>query len=116
MPNQEIVIIASSVVFCLGVVFKGFFSAAGKDLWAITKLKFKGIVKSDFEVETDFKPKIYKVQNCTWIPEENLENKENHKWKYYPHLKSGGRCYRLVGEGKFAKKEYYMVTPNAERI
>jgi hypothetical protein len=45
-----------------------------------------------------------------------LANKEKHQWTYYPHPNNGKRCYRLVGEGKFAKKEYFMVTPNAMRV
>ncbi|ACR11964.1 hypothetical protein TERTU_4457 [Teredinibacter turnerae T7901] len=114
MEFENAVIIAL-VVFCLSVLFKGFLSAAGKDLWVFLKESLLQRMEKEMEVGPDFKAKVYPEQNCTWIPEENIQNKERHKWAYYPHPKNGKKCFRLVGEGKFTRKEYFMVTPNAKR-
>jgi len=116
MLEMKTALITASIFVCVGVIFKGFLSAAGRDLWAYSKKKISGYLERELEVDSGFKAKVYAIQNCTWIPEENIENKENQKWKYYPHPKNGKKCFRLIGEGKFAKKEYFMVTPNANKI
>jgi hypothetical protein len=114
--EDEVALTIAILVLCLTIMFKGFFTAAGKDLWSFLKEKFLRHVEKEIEVESEFKAKLYPIQNCTWIPEENLSNKERHNWIYYPHPKNGKKCFRLVGEGKFAKKEYFMVTPNAKKV
>ena len=115
MMELDITVIIALTLFCLGILFKGFLSAAGKELWSLLKDKILERLTKEEEVEPEFKAIIYPIQNCTWIPEENLPNKEKHNWFYYPHPKNGKKCFRLVGEGKFPKKEYFMVTPNAKR-
>jgi hypothetical protein len=102
--------------FVLGAVVGSFFSSAGADLYALAKRSALRAITTEHEVEHDFKSTIYAEQHCAWIPEENLPNKEKHKWQYCPHPKLGGRCYRVLGNEKFPRKEYLMVTPNAQRV
>jgi hypothetical protein len=116
MIEIETAVILALAAFIIASISKGFLSAAGKDFWTLLKSRTKNRFIKEVEVDPEFIAHIFPVQNCTWIPEENLANKEKHQWTYYPHPNNGKRCYRLVGEGKFAKKEYFMVTPNAIRV
>ena len=102
--------------FVLGTFFGSFLSAAGASAWrSVAELAKEGL-KSEHEVEPSFRSALYAEQNVDWIPEGNLKNKETHSWTYHPHPNRVGKCYRVSGEGKFLKKEYLMVTPNAQRL
>ena len=109
---------AISILFFLvtSFIFKGFFSAAGKDMRKHIKEKTKSLKRVSMEVPNDFRASIYPVSNCTWIHESNIKNKEKKKWKYYPHPKTKGKCYRALVKGNLIEKEYFMVTPEAKKI
>jgi hypothetical protein len=104
------------VLLAISVILRGFLSAAGKDMWEHVKEKTKSLRRIPTEVPNDFKASIYPVSNCTWIPESNIQNKEKQKWKYYPHPKTKGKCYRSIVKGNVIEKEYFMVTPEAKKV
>jgi hypothetical protein len=104
------------IIVAIGYIFRGLFSAAGKDLWDYIKENTANLRRVSMEVPHDFKAVIYPIQNCTWISEENIKNKEKHKWKYYPHPKSGGKCFRTLNKGNVVLKEYFMITPDAKKV
>ena len=100
------------VGFVIGALSGSFLGAAGKDLYDFVKRQFK----QSYEVDPGYVSTLYPPQNCAWIPEENLKNKEKNKWGYHPHPARGGKCFRTTSNSKFPKKEYLMVTPNAKKL
>ena len=45
-----------------------------------------------------------------------IRRREKKKWKYYPHPKTKGKCYRALVKGNLVEKEYFMVTPEAKKV
>lgn len=58
--------------FVIGALSGSFLSAAGRDLYDFVKRQ----LKQSHEVEPGYVSTLYPPQNCAWIPEENLKNKE----------------------------------------
>lgn len=116
MPEMTEKVIWGIGGFIAGIFFKTFVSEFSKDLYKYTKSKVKFLMQSEHEVESEFKSQIYAKSNYTWIPSENVDNKLKNKWFFHPHPQYGGKCIRIVGDPKFPKKEYLMVTSGAKRI
>lgn len=96
------------------VVFSGFGTEAGKDLYQLVKRRFDNSPPEPQEVGQSFSPTLYKKQHCAWIPEFNTPGKESQGWKYYPHHTTQGKCYRKAKHNDTIVREYLMMTPDAE--
>jgi hypothetical protein len=63
------------------------------------------------QVDMQFKPTLYKSDDCVWVRLESLARFEADGYSYYPHPSNGAKCVR----GYDSDATFLMVNPYAER-
>lgn len=111
LPSDLASFLWGLIVGAVVIVFSGFGSAAGSDLWHWVKRRIRRDPPEPMEVSGKFSPSLYPPGSCAWVPELDVLAKEQHDWGYYPHPDTQGRCYRMANHGGRLTKEFLMVRP-----
>ena len=113
LPSDLASFIWGLVAGVIVIIFSGFGSAAGSDLWHWCKKRIKKEPPEPQEVSQKFSPTLYSRGSCAWVPELDVPEKEQQNWGFYPHLETNGRCYRMAKHGGRLTREFLMVNPEA---
>lgn len=68
------------------------------------------------KVNGKFVATAFEPAECAWISEGKTYDYETLNYFYYPHPKTKGKCFRVVGEGASIRKEFLMVSPDAKEV
>lgn len=99
----------------LGAIFSGFLKKFGEDAYVALKARWFPKPPEPTQVEARFAPPATGAAERAWVPESRVGDYEAKDYSYYPHRKTGGKCFRVVGEGSSARKEFLMVAPDATK-
>ena len=103
-------------VGAFGAFFAGFLKKFGEDAYSSLKSKWFPEPPEPVKVDGKFVPTAFEPAKCAWVPEGTIYNYETQNYFYYPHPKTGGKCFRVVGEGASMRNEFLMVAPDTEKI
>lgn len=97
----------------LGAFFTAFPKKFGEDAYAVLKSKCFPKPPEPIKVDAKFAPSASEAPESAWVPEGRVYDYEAKNYSYYLHPKTGGKCFRVVGEGNSSRREFLMVPPDA---
>lgn len=103
------------VLGAAGMLATGFLRAAGSDLYQYLKKRINPPPLEPVKVGSHFDPVLYEPGSCAWVREEKVDDYEHDKYTFYPHPKSGAKCFREAWVGPQKRIEFLMVRPDATR-
>jgi len=112
-PDDLLSFIWGLIVGIVVIIFSGFGSAAGSDLWHWLKRRINKEPPEPKEVSAKFSPTLYPKSSCAWVPELDVPVKEQQDWGFYPHHDTNGHCYRMANHGRKLTREFLMVNSEA---
>lgn len=111
LPTDFISFIWGLIIAALAIIGTGFLREMGKELWFAFKRRINPPPPEPILVDLRFEAKLYQPGETIWVKKESLYRFEEQGYLYYPHPKSGGKCYRETG----GTQEYLMVKPGAQK-
>ena len=113
LPKDIISFIWGLIVGGVVIVFSGFASELGKDLY--TWLKKRLGEPEPLKVSTGYKATAVPPERCSWVVEHETPNFEDMNYHFYPHPKNrNGKCFREVNHRGQMIREFLMVKPENE--
>lgn len=97
----------------LGFFLTGFLTKAGEKAFEHVANKLKP--PEPTEMPRGFVPTAYAPGDCAWVAGVKIDEYVDAKYGFYPHPKTGGKCYRLTANGTVQVKEYLMHKPGAKQ-
>ena len=101
------------VVAAAGLIATGFLREAGKELWVRLKSRYfpePAPPPEPVQVDRDFRPTLYRPEDCVWVRHESISRYEGEGYTYYPHPQNGAKCVRGYGR----ESSFLMVKPNSK--
>ena len=87
----------------------------GEDVYRALKTKWFPGPPEPVIVDGKFVATAFEAAKCAWIPEGQTYDYETKNYFYYPHPKTGGKCFPVVGAGASIRNEFLMVSPDARK-
>lgn len=103
-------------VGALALFFAGFMKKFGEDVYRSLKSKWFPGPPEPVKVDGKFVATAFEPAKCAWVLEGKIYDYETQNYFYYPHPKTGGKCFRVVGEGASIRNEFLMVSPDAKKV
>ena len=113
LPTDWSSFLWGAAVGALAAFGTGFLQKGGEKAFAYLDGKLNPKPPEPIQVDGRFVPTAFTPGECAWINGVKLYEYEEKNYTYYPHPKSGGKCFRITSDGRHALKEFLMVQPDA---
>lgn len=115
LPSDLASFVWGFVLAAIGIFSTKVVQKAADDFYSWSKNKIFPKPPEPIEVEQTFVPTRFDPSQCAWANELRLHDYEAKGYRYYPHPKTGGRCFRRP-DATNQVREFLMVGSNAKEI
>ncbi len=116
LPTDMISFLWGSVAGGLMIFSSGFLKKAGEHAFSYLTKRLNPLQPEPVQVDGQFTPSQFAPHQCSWVNAVGVYDYEAKGFIYYPHPKTGGKCFRVIADGSQPLKQFLVVQPGAQRV